>query len=216
MATFDDSEMYMNPRYVAGLVNWQERSREPISDESREEVFANFRNSWFWKDHQNKRRIQQILDEKYNFAPFRPYEANRAFYQSVTRVKVTCIYCSCDLLTYDVLEAHNAGRKHKRQFERVQINSQGQPGHRTSKPQEMVNESRVINRDQSASGHELPVVKLELPVEAFEPSVVSHKITAVQHKNSDASFYKTSVASRKAPAATADERPAKKQKSTQL
>ncbi|XP_047489701.1 uncharacterized protein LOC125039604 isoform X2 [Penaeus chinensis] len=191
--------------------------REPISNESREEIYANFRNSWYWKDHQNKRRIQQILDEKYNFAPFRPYEASRVFYQNVTRVRVTCIYCSCVLLTYDVLEAHHAGRKHKRQFERVQINNLEQPGsHRAGKSQEIVNESHVINHDLLASGCEPPVVVPKRPGEAFEPSVISHKVTAVQDKNSDASFHKTLVASRKAPAGTAVQRPAKKQKSTQL
>ncbi|XP_047489711.1 uncharacterized protein LOC125039604 isoform X3 [Penaeus chinensis] len=148
MATFDDSEMYTDPLYVEGLVKCQEHCREPISNESREEIYANFRNSWYWKDHQNKRRIQQIL---------------------VLQLRTAHLRCS------------------------------GGP-----------------SCWQEAQGCEPPVVVPKRPGEAFEPSVISHKVTAVQDKNSDASFHKTLVASRKAPAGTAVQRPAKKQKSTQL
>nr|XP_027210063.1 uncharacterized protein LOC113803467 isoform X2 [Penaeus vannamei] len=207
MATFDDAELYRHPQ----------RFREPISPALKEEVYANFKFSWFWKDHQNKKRIQQILDERYNFVPERPYVASRAFYQNVTRVRVTCIYCTCDLLTYDILQAHNAGRKHKKHFEGVEINGLGQSGsHRTNELQQMANASGAINRDLSASGHKSPVNELK-PLMALELSTVNHRQTVGQHNHSDASVPQTpAVARRKTHAPTTVWRSAKKRKSSRM
>ncbi|ROT70051.1 hypothetical protein C7M84_011674 [Penaeus vannamei] len=157
------------------------------------------------------------INERYNFVPGRPYVASRAVYQNVTRVRVTCIYCTCDLLTYDILQAHNAGRKHKKHFEGVEINGLGQSGsHRTNELQQMANASGAINRDLSDSGHKPPVNGLK-PLVAFQPSAVNHRQTAGQHNHSDASLPQTpAVANRKTPAPTTVRRAAQKRKSSRM
>ncbi|XP_042869643.1 uncharacterized protein LOC122251648 isoform X1 [Penaeus japonicus] len=193
MAAFDDSEMFSHPLYVESLLEWHKRCREPISNESREEVFANFQYPWFWKEYQNKHLVQQILDERYNFGPQRPYVASRAFYQNVVRIKVYCLYCSSDLLTFQTLESHNSGRKHKRYYETEQIATLGKPGApRPDMPTEIDHEQQTIDFCQSETNPEPPVVDLESP--AVEPLAEQH--------NHDATFHDSAPVVRKKTPAT--------------
>ncbi|XP_042869644.1 uncharacterized protein LOC122251648 isoform X2 [Penaeus japonicus] len=158
MAAFDDSEMFSHPLYVESLLEWHKRCREPISNESREEVFANFQYPWFWKEYQNKHLVQQILDERYNFGPQRPYVASRAFYQNVVRIKVYCL----------------------RYYETEQIATLGKPGApRPDMPTEIDHEQQTIDFCQSETNPEPPVVDLESP--AVEPLAEQHNHDATFH-----------------------------------